>query len=261
LELLRDNVQGDVTHVIDGLCARFNGIPVLESSVRNLASGAQQLKLVYDRILNVYTFSNIDAHKAVRSHHWCGGGKWEHPYLEVVEKKQTATGWEPTKKFKPLNMFPGVQVHPYGTSQICTCCQRNPIEMVNESSETHFVIEEGGLVNLGGGHVIALLDKKDPKQTDYDRAVDERRLRKEKKHAPYRYPVEPKRVEKSELIKLIRRQLRRPQESTRSKDTSQSRYFCVFVDCSHVMHADENAAINIVRKWVRDNKVRERDSA
>tara|TARA_Y100000588_G_C14076290_1_gene848060 strand:- start:716 stop:1108 length:393 start_codon:yes stop_codon:yes gene_type:complete len=53
----------------------------------------------------------------------------------------------------------------------------------------------------------------------------------------------------SDMVSAIRACLRHRQESTRSKDTSQSRYRCLFVDCGHAMHADENAAINIGYKW------------
>ena len=54
-----------------------------------------------------------------------------------------------------------------------------------------------------------------------------------------------------EMLKAIRRCLRFKQPSSRSKDTSQSSYRCLYTDCGHSMHADENAAINIGLKWVR----------
>jgi transposase len=57
-------------------------------------------------------------------------------------------------------------------------------------------------------------------------------------------------IKGAEMVSAIRRCLRHRQESTRSKDTSQSRYRCLFFGCGHSMHADENAAINIGYKWL-----------
>jgi len=42
-----------------------------------------------------------------------------------------------------------------------------------------------------------------------------------------------------------------------SKDTTQSVYRCAFTDCGHEMYADENAAINIGRKWIDENLIQE----
>ena len=50
----------------------------------------------------------------------------------------------------------------------------------------------------------------------------------------------------------LRRQLRQGQQSTRSRDTTQSIYECAYTDCGNKMHADENAAINIAQKWISD---------
>ena len=58
-----------------------------------------------------------------------------------------------------------------------------------------------------------------------------------------------------EMLRATRQCLRFRQESTRSKDTSQSRYRCLFSDCGHEMHADENAAINIGYKWFTEKLV------
>ncbi|MCY1456470.1 hypothetical protein D9M71_736920 [compost metagenome] len=57
------------------------------------------------------------------------------------------------------------------------------------------------------------------------------------------------------LIRVLKRNLRRPSGS--GSDTRQSWYICAFTDCKMGkivngqcgMHADENAAINIGRKW------------
>ena len=133
LEQLRDNVVGDVAHAIDNLCWKYRGFPVLESSVRNLASGSNQLKLVYDRILNLYTYSSIAAHQSVREHHWHGGKNWEHPFLLQADFKHNKQGeYRDTGKFKPLSLFPGCEVYPAGTSQTCSSCLRNPIAVLQQ---------------------------------------------------------------------------------------------------------------------------------
>ena len=255
LEELRNNVVGDIAHHIDNLCRRYKGFPVLESSVRNLASGSKQLQLVYDRILNLYTYSGIDAHKNIRQHHWCGGQKWEHPHL-LREKKEMRDGkiigsgnWE------TLPLHPGVSVHPSGTSQTCSACKRNPIEIVKSREKDRFDIEEGGKVQLPEGNLL-LRRKSDPKKSERDRLEEQRKYRKRKLNPPYQYPYKPGNIGFDDLIKAIRQQLRQPQDSVRSKDTTQSRYFCPFEDCQSQMHADENAAINIVRKWVKDKGIK-----
>ena len=256
LEQLRDNVVGDVAHHIDGLCREYRGFPVLESSVRYLASGGKKLQLVYDRVLNLYTFSKIDAHQNVRRHHWCGGLLWEHPYLSRERKKQDKDGnWQGTGKWDVLKLHPGVTVHPYGTSQVCTRCSRNPIEIVRRSKEKSFTIEEGGKVQLPEGTLL-LKRKLDPNMSKGFRERQEREYRRKKLRQPYQYPVEPRTMKTDELIAKVKDQLRRPHESTRSRDTTQSRYFCPFEGCQNEMHADENAAINIARKWVSDKGIK-----
>ena len=47
--------------------------------------------------------------------------------------------------------------------------------------------------------------------------------------------------------------MRRQPKSLQSRDTSQSRYFCVFTDCrchNKEQHADINAAVNIGRRFL-----------
>ena len=130
LQKLRDNVVGDVLATIDTLCARLRGFPVLESSVVNLSSGAKQLALVYDRVVHSYCYSDIDAHKTAREHHWAGANNWDHPFLERTKKKQSKDGtWVPGKHER-LKLFPGVSVHPAGTSQRCHKCGRNALNDV-----------------------------------------------------------------------------------------------------------------------------------
>jgi len=253
LQMLRENAIGDVCHSIDNLCLKYKGMPILESSVRNLASGANQLKLIYDRVLNIYIFSDVDAHKTERKHHWCGSDRWIHQVILKQDKKENKKGeWISTGKPKPLSHFPGVSVHPAGTSQECSKCKRNPYRIIKEVMDAgtgkNITIEAGGKVKLGN-NVLLLKSKFNSKQSSAYRRKTVKKYRQQKETTPFMYPAEQGMISTKELIKHVSRQLRQPQESTRSRDTTQSIYECIFEDCGHRMHADENAGINIVRKW------------
>ena len=53
--------------------------------------------------------------------------------------------------------------------------------------------------------------------------------------------------------KKLQDSMRREPKSLQSKDTSQSRYYCVFTDCpchNKEQHADINAAVNIGRRFL-----------
>ncbi len=257
LQMLRENAIGDVCHAIDNLSMKHKGMPVLESSVRNLATGANQLKLIYDRILNIYIYSDIDAHKSERKHHWCGSERWIHPIILKQERKQNAKGeWVSTGKHAPLNHFPAVSVHPAGTSQVCSSCKRNPYELIasigGNGAGKSIVVEAGGKVTIGED-MLLLKSKINPKQSSVERHREIKKHRQLKKNTPFSYPAEQGKISVKELMKHVSKQLRQPQESTRSRDTTQSVYQCVFKDCGNRMHADENAGINIVRKWALRN--------
>ena len=259
LEQLRAGALGDVTFVIDALCAKHKGFPVLETSVANLASGGKQLQLIYDKIVHTYSFSDVDAHKSARRHHWAGAENWDHPTLYETERKQGPDGlWQPTGARRQLKLFPGSAVHPAGTSQTCSACHRNPFKAIEDSvadnGETTFQIANSS-VELASGDTILLRSSTDStksqSQTEKERAGYARR----KERAPNQYPIEQRSVNQQELRRMVAKQLRHGQKSLRSKDTTQSAYSCVFADCGNNMHADENAAINIVRKWVRDRGI------
>ena len=242
LQLLRENAIGDVVHKIDALCMKYKGMPVLESGLGNLAKGSNQLKLIYDRILNLYIDSKVDAHKRERKHHWCGSERWEHT---LIHKKQDGA-------IKPLLHFPGVKIDPKDTSRICSVCKRNPYQLIDDipdyKDSLKLPVESGGKVKING-ETILLKSKTGCKK-------EARAYLRRKERIPFEHPLETKNNEItcSDLKKhLDNKQLRQPQQSSRSKDTTQSQYHCVFEDCGKQMHADENAAINIVRKWASEN--------
>ena len=82
-----------------------------------------------------------------------------------------------------------------------------------------------------------------------------RQHRHRKERADFKFRLDKTTLNQDDLKRQVRRQMRTAQKSTRSKDTTQSLYTCVFDDCAYRMHADENAAINIVRKWTRDKGI------
>jgi hypothetical protein len=246
LALLRENATGDVLHHIDSLCARFEGFPVLESSVRNLASGSKQLLLVYDKVVNAYAYSDIDAHKTARLHHWFGAHRWTHPALEEVNQE--------TGEVKPLNLFPGSVVHPAGTSQVCSTCGRNPYWDVSErygkGGRRGIAVGDDGGIEVATGRI--LLKEQYGEDTGYgERRAISRTHKRMKQAAPISTPVAAKSLSPDKVVEILRNQLRQRNPSTRARDTMQSVYHCPYADCGHVMHADENAALNIVRKWLR----------
>lgn len=249
LAQMRANAIGDTLGVVDGLMEQFNAFPIFESSVGNFERGANQLKMVYESVLKNYVFSNIDAHKAARKHHWCGGEKWAHPTFETREVTETG---EETGKTKPLNLFPGASVHPAGTSQTCSKCKRNPIKMIYQALDSNkrhvFIANDRFEYALPSGDSIFLF--RPPKLSDQARRFG----RRQKLNRLPTSKVREKYVGE-EMLRATRQCLRFRQESARSKDTSQSRYRCLFTDCGHEMHADQNAAINIGYKWYKEKLV------
>ena len=246
---LRENVVGDTAHVINSLMHRFHGVPILESSVRNLASGAKQLQLVYDKVLNLYTYSGTDAHKTARKHFWCGAEQWVDPGVtETVRDgdKKMRSG-EPKYKIRDLLLYPGSQVHPAGTSQVCSECGYNPYQLLEVAYKEHRTLRTDGegILDLGA-HQLQLMTRKQANPKHY---------RRQNIRAPFDQPLANKKLNRDEAFKQVKFQLRRAPDSLRSRDTTQSRYHCVMVGCGHVMHADANAAINIVRKWIHDRAI------
>lgn len=239
----RENVIGDVCNRIDTLCDRYRAFPILESSVANLESGAQQLKLIYGSVVRRYTYSNVSAHQAQRREYWYTGEHWDHPYLytHVFNEKDMAY----TGKSKPLISFPGIAVNPAGTSQICHKCNRNPIRSLRSVKEgaNRLDVSAGGLVKLDDG-TIKLMEKSDYSSDQI------RKFRHQKTRPPLNVPLKDGQHRRSFVETVLRRNMRQAPRSEMSPDTTQARYTCVYTDCGYEGHADENAAINIGRRFL-----------
>lgn len=255
LEKYRENVIGDVCNRIDTLCYRHGAFPVLEKNLGNLESGGRQLEMIYGSVLRRYTFSEVEAHKAKRAEYWFMKNRWEHPYLTRLEKpsddpKEGKHG----RKDKPLSLFPGVGVDPAGTSQICSKCGRNPVESVRSRSNSidKLEVKDEGKVELDNG-VIQV------RKRSLDSEKEKEPKWRHKRPAPKDYPcLTAGSYSIDELVKLVRFHLRRSPRSRQSSDTTQSRYFCPYADCGYEAHADENAALNIGRRFFEIVKLSEK---
>lgn len=265
----RAAVTGKVCNEIEKLCAKYNAFPVLESNVAGFESGGNQLKSVYGSVVRRYCFSRVEAHQNARKHHWFGADRWEHPYLLERAKYDDAKKEYVDGAAKPFNLYPGAAVNAARTSQICAVCGRNPMAHVLPKNNA---VEKGGYAELPDGKIrlfaVSVVRAED---LDAARAVKEHRRRKIR--MPWwRNPAAAKNYDEKSMRQLLKGNMRRPPRSTRSKDTTQSRYFCVYVGCKNHWdadklrrleaakgnarqrewgaHADENAAVNIGRRFL-----------
>ena len=243
LQQFRENVVGDVCNRIDTLCERFRAFPVLESSVANFETGARQLELIYGTVLRRYTYSNVAAHQSARSAYWYSANKWDHPYLFVRtwNKRQRAY----TSAARNLSIYPGVSVNPAGTSQTCHHCGRNAVRSIRDMPDMPDSIEvaKNGEIVLGNG-TIRLLERAD--YADRERKT----FRRRKERPPLNVPMKRGTRRRDDVQRILRRNMRQAPRSEMSPDTTQSRFTCVYVDCDYEGHADENAAVNIGRRFL-----------
>ena len=236
----RENVVGDVCNRIDTLCERFRAFPVLESSIGNFETGGRQLEMIYSSVLRRYTYSEPEAHKTARAQYWFTAALWNHPYIHTRRWNDATKTYSGSSR--PLTMFPGVTVHPAGTSQTCHRCRRNPLTALRAMPD-RVAVQEDGRITLPDG-VIRLYER-----ADYPPA-ESRRLRRRKERPPLNVPV-PKGIHgRSHLERIARRNMRQAPRSEMSPDTTQARFVCLYTECGYEGHADVNAAINIGRRFL-----------
>ena len=251
LEELRENVIGDISHLVISLMAHFNAFPVFESETDLVRGASSQLQRVYGAVLERFTYSSVPAHKTARQAFWMGGSLWHHPWAQVWK------GEKGKRKADTLNLFPGTSVHPAGTSQTCSCCGRNPIralwEAVDGKTHKKLHVERGELALSDGTLVL----KKKPALSEHEmRSYKKRKLR-----VPLSEPIATDNYKVSDLLRTAKINLRQPNPSLQSRDSSVSVYHCLYKDCGAVKHAEENAAINIGRKWLREKLVEAKQEA
>lgn len=236
----RENVVGDVCNRIETLCERFRGFPILESSVGNFETGGRQLEMIYGSVLRRYVYSEVDAHKTLRRRHWFTADTWEHPYVHTRtwntrEKQYSGSS-------KPLRIFPGVAINPAGTSQICHRCGKNALQALRKMPDKIEVGEDGHIALENGA--IRLLER-----ADYPPRVL-KKFRRHKERPSLNVPVSKGMYSRQRIERLVKRNMRQSPKSEMSPDTTQSRFTCVYVDCNYEGHADENAAVNIGRRFL-----------
>ena len=250
LQQRRENVVGDVCNRIDTLCEKYRGFPVLESAVSNLESGGKQLQLVYNSVSKMYLYDNkSEARNIKRQHRWGRAKQWRHPWLVKLKYDRQQKVWT-KEQDGPYVLYPGASVAPAATSQTCHKCGRNPIREMKEDPNPHINVEDDGLIKLADGKIRLCEGSKIPQGEE--NKIWEKRIRRRNERLPLNRPIKARTAKKDELLKLLRRNLRQPPKSLQSPDTTQSRYHCVYIDCDFTGHADENAAINIGIKFLKE---------
>lgn len=248
---MRKNVVGDVCHAIVGLMEAFNAFPVLEREVRNLESGSRQLSMVYKAVNAHFLRPEVDAHNAMRKQLWFSAGAWTMP--EFIQhwddmKNPSKESDDGRLSQTQLHVWPGAAVPAHYTSRICSCCGRNVSALIRKAKtdDAYEIIH----VNKDGeaeiyGETVKLYVS--------DKEHDGKYYRQRNERVPLTTPLPECDLTLKEFERLVKRNLRRPPTSLQSKDTSQSRYFCVFKGCAMhnvEQHADVNAAINIGRRFL-----------
>ena len=206
--------------------------------MKNFQTGGNLIKTVYGSVVRRYTFSAVDAHKADRVKHWMGANVWTHKTIKQFELDQDG---KPTGKQKELKVFPGHMVNPRGTSQTCWKCQRNPHESI--SNDEKYTINNS-LLKLENGS-IKLFSGKEYSKNEFKLAL------KRKENLPLNKVISDGNYNGREIKRWLKQSMRQKNKSQLSKDTTQSRYHCVYIDCLATYHADEGAAINIGRKFLK----------
>jgi hypothetical protein len=184
-------------------------------------------------------YSGVDAHKDARKEHWMGAEQWVHPYL--MAKSYDEVTLKRTGKAKPLNLFPGTSVNPAGTSQVCTSCLRNSREALRQTGEK-FTVSDNGVAQTNLGEICLLLG------LSYSEA-EFNRARRDKKNLPFNAPLKAGTYSLREMLGFEGRSRRQKNANVMTRDTTQSRFQCLFTDCRATYHADAGASINIGRKF------------
>ena len=174
-------------------------------------------------------------------------------------------------------MYPGADVPPAGTSQTCSECGENPLQIIDRLKESGIdiplVSDGNGMLVLGadaGAPRIYIYGGKEARRDSDNPLPSLGKVKKNFRFGGY-----------DELKKHVKNELRHRPPSMRSKDTTQSSYLSPFVDVQErlgkltdeemkgrqmfrrnglvFMHADVNAAVNIGRKWWRE-KIADKDA-
>jgi len=243
-EEMREAVAGNVISVIKYLMWHYKALPVLESDLENLNGGQRQLSHTYKAVTryflsdpNTMPMQLTSADKA-RMNTW-RGFRIEHPYLDRVSTNPKTKA----PLVQPFKLYPGTGVRAANTSKECSGCGVNPVKALRDHKESRVALDEQGCVTLDSGVTLQFFTPASINAVTFGRGKPD--------------PIANRVVPISELRgHLINTQLRVRPASAQSKDTSQSRYWCANVACQHhdaehMLHADMNAADNIVMRRCR----------
>jgi hypothetical protein len=253
MEKRREAAVGEISQRIERLCQKYSAFPVLESQLDGFERGSNQLKVVYGSLLHLYTLSKVDAHKSARTHHWFGGDNWSHPYLwRNRDEYETAENGKKKKVgaiSKMLTTFPGVTVHPASTSKECVFCNRDPIKSLYEYFENNEKIKlnNNGECDVKDGR-LQIMDLSNVIDKKTKRAMY---LKNSNPRAKLNCPLAHGEYDRNKILRYARATLRQQSLFLNQKDTTQSRYQCLYTNCAKTYHADEGAAINIGRKFLK----------
>lgn len=244
-ERRRENVVGDFCHAINRLMWYYNAFPVLEYAAGGASSTIDK---VYKAVADRYLFSATATVNSERESYWKGASFWKHPHLTQLQFDEAAG--KKGNKIVLLSLFPGAGTSAYGTSQACSCCGRNPVEaareLINGDRKASIEVRPGGVVALGNGTINLHLAAQ---------GAAREAARRGNRATPMTTLLPTGTISGDELLRLIVRNLRQPPPSRQARDTRQSVYHCLYEDCGEVMHADENASVNIGRKWAAERPI------
>lgn len=229
----REHAVAELCQRIELLCREHEAFPVLEAQQASFEPGARQSALVHASVVRRYAFSPVQWHLARRREHWFGADQWTHPYLRSIERDAPA-GRQRSLRGKPLRLFPGTVISAAGTSQTCPQCGRNPIAALR-AGPAKIRVDEGGRVKVRDGLLCISRVAAAPL-------------------AAGPCPLD-------EVLRHAKAGLRRSDPARTRRETTQSRYHCLYSDCGCEGHADEFAAVNIGRKFLIERLVQQSQDA
>ena len=177
---------------------------------------------------------------------------WQEVSAEYVEAQKNNKGKEILERdgrfYRRLYVTPGAAVNARWTSRICSQCGGNISELIEKA-------QEAGIkkVTFDSNGEIPLFSQTIKLYKRPSKAACKIALRRNER-PNWTGPMSNTTLSLDELRKLAKDNLRRPPKSLQSKNTIQSRYFCVFKNCSkhnQEQHADVNAPINVGRRFIQ----------
>lgn len=237
----RESIIGEYCHAINSLMHHYQAFPVLEYAPGGAGGNIDK---VYTAVTEHYLFSGTPTVDDGRTGYWAGASVWKHPTL--LQYKYDKSAAKKTQQTEPLSLFPGVGESAAGTSQECSCCGRNPVKMARDWLDK---LPKGALIAVDDGGKVDIDEQGTIRLFKSAAEADREGYRRRNERTPLSVPLGPMQLSGDDFLRQIRRNLRQAPASQQTQDTLQSVYQCLFVDCGKRQHADENAAVNIGRRF------------